>query len=199
MGTRGLTCAVIGGEMKVAQYGQWDHYPGGQGSTIAHFLDCVKLVKLEEALRECKFVPTEELQKRVDQMIPGIKDGWMDSDQAETYNRYFPELSRDTGGDIFKLILFDGKRELQDSSSFAGDSLFCEWAYVLDCDRDVLEVYKGFQDKGSEVKGRFKDISARDSSGYGPVTLIKEIPFSKVVEGMAELIEELNKESENEE
>ncbi len=37
-GTRNLTCVVVGGEYKVAQYGQWDGYPSGQGLTALNFL-----------------------------------------------------------------------------------------------------------------------------------------------------------------
>lgn len=38
MGTRNLTCVVVDGEMKVAQYGQWDGYPEGQGATCCEFI-----------------------------------------------------------------------------------------------------------------------------------------------------------------
>jgi hypothetical protein len=34
-----------------------------------------------------------------------------------------------------------------DSASFIKDSLFCEWAYIINLDRGVLEVYRGFQTK----------------------------------------------------
>lgn len=37
MGTRGLTAVMVDGEYKVAQYGQWDHYPDGQGKTALAF------------------------------------------------------------------------------------------------------------------------------------------------------------------
>ena len=29
MRTRGLTCSVIDGDVRIAQYGQWDHYLEG--------------------------------------------------------------------------------------------------------------------------------------------------------------------------
>ena len=38
MGTRGLYCVVQDGELKVAQYGQWDAYPSGQGAVVLNFL-----------------------------------------------------------------------------------------------------------------------------------------------------------------
>jgi len=38
MGTRNLTCVVSGGKYIIAQYGQWDGYPSGQGVTALEFL-----------------------------------------------------------------------------------------------------------------------------------------------------------------
>jgi hypothetical protein len=39
MGTRHLIKVIYNKETKVAQYGQWDGYPDGQGLTILNFLD----------------------------------------------------------------------------------------------------------------------------------------------------------------
>lgn len=36
MGTRNLTAVYLDGQYKVAQYGQWDGYPEGQGHNGAH-------------------------------------------------------------------------------------------------------------------------------------------------------------------
>ena len=38
MGTRNLTCVIKDGKYRVAQYGQWDGYPEGQGMNILNFL-----------------------------------------------------------------------------------------------------------------------------------------------------------------
>ena len=38
MGTRHLICVVKDNEYKLAQYGQWDGYPEGQGVNILRFL-----------------------------------------------------------------------------------------------------------------------------------------------------------------
>ena len=37
MGTRHLTAVHVDGEYKIAQYGQWDGYPEGQGMTALTF------------------------------------------------------------------------------------------------------------------------------------------------------------------
>jgi hypothetical protein len=42
MGTRHLIAAKIDGVYKLAQYGQWDGYPDGQGVAVLDFLAAFK-------------------------------------------------------------------------------------------------------------------------------------------------------------
>jgi hypothetical protein len=64
MGTRNVTMVILDQEIKVAQYGQWDGYPTGQGKTVLNFLikyiDKLDLVK--EKMRKLSFLTNEELQ-----------------------------------------------------------------------------------------------------------------------------------------
>src|SRR3546814_20563425 len=65
MGTRNLTCVVVDGAYKVAQYGQWDGYPSGQGATARAFLReqldrATFLTRLAET-----FEPTRSEERRV--------------------------------------------------------------------------------------------------------------------------------------
>src|SRR5574337_1233174 len=57
MGTRNLTAVMMNGEYKVAQYGQWDGYPEGQGKTILEFLSGDgNIEKLKSALQRVRFL-----------------------------------------------------------------------------------------------------------------------------------------------
>ena len=38
MGTQNLTSVWFEGKYRIAQYGQFDGYPSGQGLTVLHFL-----------------------------------------------------------------------------------------------------------------------------------------------------------------
>jgi hypothetical protein len=38
MGTRNLVAVYLDGIHRIAQYGQWDGYPSGQGKTVLSFL-----------------------------------------------------------------------------------------------------------------------------------------------------------------
>ena len=50
------------GQYKVAQYGQWDGYPEGQGITALTFLrDKMDLELFKEALRNLSYIPVRSL------------------------------------------------------------------------------------------------------------------------------------------
>lgn len=138
MGTRNLTVVVSGGAHRIAQYGQWDGYPGGVGMTVLGFCRAylgtpkLRAAYARKLAKWVSFLDDVELERRY--ALRGA------SPNAPIH----PELSRDTGA----LILAQARTTrvplgLQDSIDFAVDSLNCEWAYVVDLDLVVLEVYKG--------------------------------------------------------
>ena len=61
---------------------------------------------------------------------------------------------------------FRGKRiigcnvnKLVNREEFAGDILLCEWAYVVDLQKGVFEVYEGFQKEPLDKSERFYSFS----------------------------------------
>lgn len=161
MGTRNLTAVVKNGEFKVAQYGQWDGYISGTGSNILEYLHNWDRQKFEDNLNRVVFVD----DARGDAMLNG-----------SIHEREL--MTRDTGCRILPIIENSSLPliELYDQSSFAEDSLFCEYAYVIDLDTNVFEVYVGFQ-KAPHDKGRFADKHSVErteinDTTYYPVRLI---------------------------
>jgi hypothetical protein len=170
MGTRNLTCVYKNGEYKVAQYGQWDGYPEGQGITILEFLKKVKMDEFSKAIDECRWITQEELDKIDKDINNGILINWQ---------KYYPELSRDTGGEILELITFKNKRILNNSINFANDSLFCEWAYVVDLDKNTFEVYKGFNKERLSETERFYNAENNEKE-YNSVILVKRFDLNNL-------------------
>ena len=63
MGTRNLTAVYYKGEYKIAQYGQWDGYPDGQGVVALSFLrERMDLEKFKKALDNTRQITEEEFQ-----------------------------------------------------------------------------------------------------------------------------------------
>lgn len=170
-------------ETKIAQYGQWDGYPSGQGVKILNFLKKVKMDKFKEKLNNVRFTNDDDI-KKIQEFFDsiGAHDGWLTMEQSAKYHKAYPYMSRDIGGDILDLV-YESKDEvlLQDSTSFAGNSLFCEWAYLIDLDNNQLEVYEGFNQTLLEEGQRFKDLPVqRSNDNYLPIRCIKKYPLDNL-------------------
>jgi len=212
MGTRNLSMVIYKEETRVAQYGQWDGYPEGQGATILKFLrprikNVKKMQDFKEKLLQVKFID-EEKQKEIDAFMASIgsKNGWMTMEQSKKYHAKYPLLTRDDGAKVLEKIMETPEEELflYDSTNFAADSLFCEYAYVVDLDKNQLEVYVGFIKKPIEKTERFYKLTKlskkehRKNSQYFPIRLAATYPFDKLptVAQMKRDVKKADKENE---
>lgn len=197
MGTRHLIAVVVNGDYKVAQYGQWDGYLSGQGTEIAKFIqrNLQNMDTLKQNILASTFLSKEGFQKALASV--GSVDGWMNSEQSEKWNSQYPHLSRDCGSKILNYLLIK-PRELRDDIEFAADSLFCEFGYVLDLDRNVLEIYRGFNKEQLTDNDRFQFLSGNhEDSDYEPIKLLKELKFSaNILKELEDLDKKLNQEDE---
>ena len=157
MGTRNLTAVMSDGEYKVAQYGQWDGDPSGQGA---------------DALAFCQeYLTTAAGREAFKAKLANVSffDGEPPEEEAEKYRRYW---TRDNGAKILGLIMEAKAKtiKLTNQIDFAGESLFCEWAYVVDLDKGTFEVFKGFNKHPLPETERFANAK-RDSKSteYFPV------------------------------
>jgi hypothetical protein len=202
MGTRNLTMVQYKGEIRVAQYGQWDGYPNGQGETASEFIrKKMDLKKFRAAVEKCKQVDPDKLKKLWREAGAG-PDGLIEYSKAEKFGKEYPEFSRNTGAEILELIQ-GGLREIDIETDFAADSLFCEWAYVVNLDDQTLEVYKGFNTKKLTKKDRFHYLQAKSKPlktdpkiTYYPVKLLASYKFSELTESTMSDLEKSLKDEE---
>jgi hypothetical protein len=200
MGTRNLTCVVKDGEYKIAQYCQWDGYPSGQGETVAKFI--MKRIQPDngkafaEKLNSIKYPTEAEIKKRWNSI--GAVTDWVTFEQSAEFAKTWPHLLREFGAKILEYVYTDDNPEVSLATDFAADSLFCEYAYVIDLDHGLLEIYEGFNQKPLKKNARFfflqkKDGQKSGDNTYYPIKVIKKIPFHKVTSNtMSELEDELN-------
>lgn len=176
MGTRHLICVVKDKDYKVAQYGQWDGYPGGQGLTVLNFLKKINRELFERKVADLSWITEEEFKV------------------AELHAEMYPENNRDTSAKILPLIQdSDRPIKLVNQLKFAGDSLFCEWVYVIDLDKNTFEVYEGFNEEPLQNYERFRMFEKRNESieldgqviiqsrqNYYPVKLVKSFELNNL-------------------
>lgn len=129
MGTRHLIEVRLDGEIKVAQYGQWDGYPSGQGADIAEFLhthmDREKFVASLRATRFLTDAEATELQEKLD-----ADDNW---------KRNYPQFCRDTGSKILEMVQQSSGLILNDDR-YARDAVAYE--YLIDLDDNTVNCNK---------------------------------------------------------
>ena len=180
MGTRGLLGVIIDGEEKLT-YQQYDSYPDGVGADVRMFLEMALTVEGVDGLRK----KARRLKVVNDDMTPTAEDvaalsRYTNTKVGAQSTQDWYCLLRETQGKL-DLILESGY--VRDAASFAADSLFCEWGYVVDLDAEVLEVYRGFQTRPHQ-RGRFKDreLPRRTAMGetYYPIALLRTWPLSQL-------------------
>lgn len=187
MGTRHVTMVYQGGAYKVAQYGQWDGYPEGQGATVLEFLRTMDREQFLANLSKCRALSDEEVKALwVECGAPADGNGFVSMTIADIFKSRHPHLSRDTGAKILQAIhdAPDGL-PLRLDLDFPGDSIFCEWAWVVDFDKDVFEAYRGFNETPLAEGDRFFHLGSRETKNwkgktttYHPVRLVRFWPLS---------------------
>ena len=172
MGTRNLVAVYVDGEYKVAQYGQWDGYPEGQGALCLSFLrDEMDETIFREQLKNVRFGNEKEMNSLFEE-FGADPSGSISMSNYDKLKEAYPELHRDTAAKILKLIQ-DGKvRFLKDDLEFAADGLFCEWAYVIDLDKRTFEVYTGFHKEPLTEKDRFYFLKEKEHGEYSGVHMV---------------------------
>lgn len=188
MGTRHLICVHDNGEYKVAQYGQWDGYPEGQGIDVLNFLSQNDLNLFRQKLNAVRFLGERDkaFLEEYDKNAPK----WLNDPDNRTseQKRWFKTyITRDLGSDILTNIFNSEDKEilLKNSLNFSQDSVFCEWAYVIDFDKGAFEIYKGFNKEplGPADRFYFNGQKDEDDSDYYPVVLVKSYLLNQLPSG----------------
>lgn len=181
MGTRNLVAVYEGGAYKVAQYGQWDGYPEGQGITVLQFLrDKMNEVLFRERVHNAKYITAEALSA-LWQEYGADEHGFISLEGSDRMRKDYPQYSRDTGAEILGLIQnSDNGILLADRLSFAADSLFCEWAWVVDLDSRTFEGFQGFNNVRLPDDERFAFLNPDGDSEYYPVRQVVKFSLDEL-------------------
>ncbi len=71
-------------------------------------------------------------------------------------------------------ILESGK--ISTHNNFIFDPLFCEWAYIMNLDDNLFEVYSG----GNKIPSKENRYSSKAPQGYSACALVKTFPLTEI-------------------
>ena len=149
MGTRHLTKVTYMGRNVIAQYGQWDGNPTGQGQTVGEFLSSryyVNRLKENAERGEFAFLSKEDVSTLEDIVFCVSKGTPVGNALLAMYSE--SHLCRDCGAKVLisaaKWCSFEyggAKFYTVDNSAFEQDLTFCEYVHWIDLDKDRYTIY----------------------------------------------------------
>jgi len=154
MSTRGCVGFLIDGEEKVT-YNHSDSYPSGLGVDVFQFVRDFSTDKLKEIARSIELVDrnSNPTQKQIGHCFSyEIVDLGGGNQFVEDWYWLLHNAQRNLN------LYADGLKYMIDSRNFLYDSVFCEYAYIINLDTELLEVYKGFN-KDKNAKGRYVEVT----------------------------------------
>ncbi len=177
MSTRGAVGFQLNNIIK-ATYNHSDSYPGGLGCDIAHFLAGLQpgeLEMLKQQVSQLRWVkeeetPTSEDKRRFAQFADLERSG-------KIPDNWYCLLRQVQGVNSLPHILAGKLTVLIDSTEFLQDSLFCEWAYIINFDDNSLDTYEGFQKKSDSTN----PLGCKKYGSYYPCKRIFQLALTQLV------------------
>lgn len=178
MGTRGLYGFRKNGQDKTT-YNHFDSYPDGLGRTIVNFCAENSVDTMEKIYDNIEMI-NENTPPTKEQIKWCIDAGFYDSSVSSQSKEDWYCLLRGLQGNLEALkenALDKGKVFMSDDQGFIKDSLYCEYAYIINLDTEKLEFWIGFQ-KSPQKGNRYGETS--DNGGYYPCRLAAEFTLGKI-------------------
>jgi len=180
MGTRGAYGFRIDGIDKVT-YNHFDSYPDGLGWDVLEFISKSKSFDELKNLASSIVVVDDKIKPTPEQIEETFQWANLKVSSGDVEEWYV--LLRDAQGDLN--AFYDGLKYMIDNRTFLFNSLFCEYAYIINLDEGVLEFYKGFN-KSPNGQGRYAvppDDYYKDGQNkeYYGVNILKSFPLSEII------------------
>ena len=176
MGTRGMYGFYQNGVTK-ATYNHFDSYPEWLGKKIVDFIRNTTIEEMNEIFD--RIIMVDENDKPTAEQIAECITYYNDMVSTGSVDDWY-SLLRNAQGDLNAYK--NGLRYMIDNSDFIKYSLFCEWAYIINLNDNVLEIYKGFQ-KSPQYNRYYIEES---DSGYYNCRLLVKFPLDNIPENWLE-------------
>lgn len=172
MGTRGAFGFRVNKQDKVT-YNHFDSYPSGLGQDVLEYVAARTPQKLKAIASAIVMVNSDSKpnEEQIAECAP-----WTNLDVSNQTVEDWYCLLRNSQGNLEAYE--NGLKYMIDSQSFLLDSLFCEYAYIINLDENVLEFYSGFNQISRTRMGRYANQTERadkpeDRCYYGVARVAK--------------------------
>ncbi len=187
MGTRGCWGFYRQGRSaNKLTYNHMDSYPEFLGENVVNFIKDTPVSLLNQIFDKIILVDNET-RPSDKEIMECSKYSNTDVSTGSLHDWYC--LLREAQGEpnLYKEDL----RYMIDNGEFIKDSLFCEWAYVINLDTNELEIYQGFRKKPNTRDNRYRII--KPSNGYYACEMIISFPLSEIPDNWLEMVLEVSK------
>jgi hypothetical protein len=158
-------------------YNHSDSYPTGLGKEVLEFIQGSSSEELQEISSRIVLV-SEEDKPTIEQIEQIEKNHFINnfSQQDDWYG-----ILRNVQGNLQAYKY--GLNFMLDGKNFLLDSLFCEYAYIVNVDNNTLEFYRGFNQQQLKNNGRYasKQDPLNNNNYYG-VALVSKYSFEDIRE-----------------
>lgn len=185
MGTRGLYGFRKGGVDKTT-YNHYDSYPDYLGEIMVRFCQNTSIKEMNEIFDRIVLVDNSKrpTKTQIDECIK-YYDGSVSEQSVDDWYC----LLRETQGNpnVYK----HGLKYMIDDHSFIENSLFCEYAYIINLDTNCLEFWVGFQTK-PYTNNRYGTETHDNLGKYYPCKMVSYYPLD-TEQTAQEIVDDMNK------
>lgn len=170
MGTRGCYGFRKNGADKLT-YNHFDSYPDCLGHTMVKFCKATSISELNEIFD--KLILVNESAKPTAEQIKECKQYYDGNVSRKTVEDWYC-LLRNAQGDLDAYK--NGLKYMIDNCGFIKDSLWCEYAYIINLDTEELEFWVGGQDK-PDIYNRY---GVERDGNYYPCKMMASYPLATI-------------------
>lgn len=186
MGTRGCYGFRKNGMDKLT-YNHFDSYPDYLGRTMVEFCKETSIPKLNEIFD--KLILVNESAKPTAEQIKECKQYYDGNVSRKTVEDWYC-LLRGAQGDLDAYK--NGLKYMIDNHDFIKNSLWCEYAYIINLDTNELEFWVGFQNK-PDIYNRY---GVERDGDYYPCKIAASYPLATIAfseYSVQDIVDDMNK------
>lgn len=204
MSTRGAVYITKGKDILAGTYNHYDSYPDGLGLDILRILTKENIANIRNNISKVVMHTRDEILEKCFNVAGGKEEySKLSVDMRNNIYRAVCEgmgIQEYDGENLVQMIADGEAKEILGDKTFVADSVFCEYAYVIDLETNRFEVYYGFNKHPLKENARFKyleDIQSKENKTrrYYPCRIVVSFDLNNLPD-KKEFCDEVAKEEE---